>query len=114
MFSSLILSTTLALGQLPPPAQNPPQAQLLPPPGPICGFKITGFVYGSANVNPLNSGTRYNGPLTMTDQEGAYLDQLYLSIDRAMEDTFTVGGGLTFLYGNDYNASQSFGWELKP
>ncbi len=81
---------------------------------PVCGYTVTGFVYGTANVNPLNNGTRYNGPLTMSDQEGVFLNQLYLSIDRAMEDTFTLGGGVTLMYGNDYNASQSFGWELRP
>jgi hypothetical protein len=81
-------------------------------PDPIAGFKMTGFVYGTANVNAYNRNTRYNGPWTMSDQEGAFLNQGYLSFDRAMEDCFTVGGGLTFLYGNDYNASQSFGWEL--
>lgn len=82
-------------------------------PNEVAGFKVTGFVYGTGVYNATNSGNRYNGPLTMSDQEGAFLNQLYLSFDRAMvKDEFRLGGNLTLLYGNDYNASQSFGWEL--
>jgi len=79
---------------------------------PILGYKVTGFLYGTGNLNALDTGNRYNGPLTMSDQQGVYLNQLYLDFNRAMEDTFTIGGGLSMLYGNDYNASQSFGFEL--
>ncbi len=84
-------------------------------PDEVAGFKVTGFVYGTGVYNASNSGgTRYNGPLTMSDQEGVYLNQFYVSIDRAMKECFGVGGNATLLYGNDYNASQSFGWELHP
>ncbi len=83
-------------------------------PDEIAGFKITGFIYGTGVYNSTNGGgTRYNGPLTMSDQTGVFLNQGLISFDRAMKECFSIGGNLTAFYGNDYNASQSFGQELQ-
>jgi len=79
------------------------------------GWKIYGFIYGTGNYNFTNgSGTRYNGPMTMNDQEGVFLNQFYVTLEKAMKDEFSVGGRLDTFYGNDYNASQSRGFELRP
>jgi len=78
------------------------------------GWKIYGFIYGTGNYNFTNgSGTRYNGPMTMNDQTGAYLNQFYLTFEKAMKDEVSWGGRLDLMPGNDYNASQSRGWELR-
>lgn len=84
-------------------------------PDPIGGFKVSGWVYGTGNYNPTNgANTRYNGPLTQNDQEGVYLNQFYLSIAKELEDCFSWGARVDLMYGNDYLASQSRGWELRP
>ena len=47
----------------------------------ICGFESTGWVYGTGVYNStIGGGTRYNGPLTMQDQTGVFLDQLYVFV----------------------------------
>jgi hypothetical protein len=80
---------------------------------PVAGFKITGWMYGTANYNGTNSGTtRYNGPLTMNDQEGFYLNQLWINANKALEkDCFGWGANLDVFFGNDYLASLSRGFE---
>lgn len=82
-------------------------------PDEIAGFKITGWVYGTGVYNTTNSGTtRYNGPLTMNDQEGVYLNQFWLNVSRGLKEE-EVGWGATFdsFFGNDYLASLSRGFE---
>jgi hypothetical protein len=77
------------------------------------GFKVTGWIYGTGVYNGTNGGgTRYNGPMTMSDQEGIYLNQFYVSISRALKEEMSWGVTIDNFYGNDYNASQSRGWEL--
>lgn len=80
----------------------------------FCGFTVTGWVYGTGVYNSSNSGdTRYNGPLTMSDQEGIFLNQFYVSISRALKEEFSWGATIDTFWGNDYNASQSRGWEAE-
>jgi hypothetical protein len=84
-------------------------------PDEIAGFKVTGWVYGTGLYNGTNGGnTRYNGPMTMSDQEGVFLNQLYLDISRGLKEELSWGATFSGFYGNDYNASQSRGWELDP
>src|SRR5262245_21353627 len=83
-------------------------------PDEIAGFKVTGWVYGTGVYNATNGGgTRYNGPMSMSDQEGAYLNQLYLSVSRSLKEEFSWSATVDAFYGNDYNASQSRDWELR-
>lgn len=84
-------------------------------PNEVAGFKITGWVYGTGVYNATNGGnTRYNGPMTMSDQEGVYLNQIYLSASRGLKECLSWGFTVDAFWGNDYNASQSRGWELYP
>lgn len=79
----------------------------------VGGFKMTGWVYGTYVYNATNSGdTRYNGPMTMNDQVGGYLNQLWLNVARALPDE-ELGWGATLdtFFGNDYLASLSRGFE---
>ena len=82
-------------------------------PDEIAGFKITGWVYGGGIGNTTNGGSRYNGPMTMQDQNGVFLDQLYLDISRGLKEELSWGATFSGFYGNDYNASQSRGFELR-
>jgi hypothetical protein len=83
-------------------------------PDEIAGFKVTGWIYGTGVYNGTNGGnTRYNGPMSMSDQEGVFLNQAYLSISRGLKDCFSWGATFDTFYGNDYNASQSRDWELR-
>src|SRR5262245_28411573 len=42
-------------------------------PDEVAGFKITGWLYGTGVYNSSNGGgTRYNGPMSMSDQEGVF------------------------------------------
>ncbi|MGE0529431.1 MAG: hypothetical protein AB7P49_20440, partial [Bdellovibrionales bacterium] len=76
------------------------------------GFKLTGWVYGTGVYNATNgSSTRYNGPLTMNDQEGVFLNQAWLNLTRPLKETMSWGATFDIFYGNDYLASQSRGWE---
>jgi hypothetical protein len=50
------------------------------------GFKFTGHIYGTGVYNASNgSGTRYNGPMTTNDQEGVFLNQLWLTLSRPLK-----------------------------
>jgi Putative beta-barrel porin-2, OmpL-like. bbp2 len=80
--------------------------------GDLCGWKIYGFVYGTAIANTTNGGNRYNGPWNINDQDGAYLNQAYLTLEKTMGDTFALGGRVDAVFGNDYLGLQSRGWEL--
>jgi len=82
-------------------------------PDEILGFKITGWAYGTANYNATNSGnTRYNGPMTTNDQEGVYLNQLWVNINRSLkDDELSWGANLDVFFGNDYLSSLSRGFE---
>ena len=81
-------------------------------PNEIHGFKITGWVYGTGNYNATNSGdTRYNGPMTTNDQEGVYLNQLWLNVNRPLKECFGWGANFDFVFGNDYLSSESRGFE---
>lgn len=79
----------------------------------VGGFTIRGLVYGTGLGSFTNGGgTRYNGPLTMNDQNGVYLNQLWLTISKGLkEDELGVGFTTDIFWGNDFNASQSRGWE---
>lgn len=78
----------------------------------IYGFKVTGWVYGTGVYNASNgSGTRYNGPMTTNDQEGVFLNQLWINVNRPLKETFDWGANFDFNFGNDYLASQSRGFE---
>lgn len=82
-------------------------------PDPFAGFKVSGWMYGSGVKNATNGGgTRYNGPMTMNDQEGVYLNQFWININRSLEkDTIGWGANLDVFFGNDYLASLSRGFE---
>jgi hypothetical protein len=83
-------------------------------PDEIAGFKVTGWVYGTGVYNGTNSGnTRYNGPMTMSDQEGVFLNQLYFSVSRGLKEELSWGATFDGFWGNDYNASQSRDWEIR-
>ncbi len=83
-------------------------------PDPFCGFKFTGWLYGTSVLNASNAGsTRYNGPLTTNDQEGYYLNQFWFNLSRPLsDDEFSWGATFDVFFGNDYLASQSRGFEL--
>lgn len=82
-------------------------------PDPFCGFSVKGWVYGTGVYNASNGGgTRYNGPMTINDQEGVYLNQLWLNINKSLEkDKFGWGANVDLLFGNDYLSSESRGFE---
>src|SRR5262245_47983523 len=69
-------------------------------PDPILGFNVSGWVYGTANYSFTNAGkTRYNGPLTMNDQEGGYLNQLWVNINKPLGDELGWGANVDAFYG---------------
>jgi hypothetical protein len=81
-------------------------------PNDVGGFKMTGWIYGTGVYNASNGGgTRYNGPMTQNDQEGVYLNQLWINVNRPLTECFGWGANIDFLFGNDYLASQSRGFE---
>ena len=81
--------------------------------GDLCGWKIYGFVYGTGVVNTTNGGNRYNGPWNINDQAGAFLNQAYVTLEKTMGDKCALGGRVDGMFGNDYLALQSRGWELR-
>ena len=79
---------------------------------PVAGFNVTGWIYGTGVANATNGSSRYNGPLTMNDQEGVFLNQFWLNFNKPLEkDCFSVGANLDVFFGNDYLASLSRGFE---
>ncbi|MSU77791.1 MAG: hypothetical protein EXS16_06815 [Gemmataceae bacterium] len=81
-------------------------------PNEVAGFKTTGWMYGTGVYNASNSsGTRYNGPMSSNDQEGVYLNQLWLNVNRPLKESLSWGANLDFMFGNDFISSQSRGFE---
>jgi hypothetical protein len=80
--------------------------------GDVCGWKIYGSLFASGVWNPTNSGNRYNGPWNISDQDGAFLNQAWLTLEKTMGDKCALGGRVDVLFGNDYLAFQSRGFEL--
>jgi hypothetical protein len=79
-----------------------------------CGVDVYGWASGGFTGNFSDPADRYNGPVTFNDRDDGQFNQLYLVMERAVDNGgygWDLGGRVDLLYGTDHRFTTALGLE---
>ncbi len=81
----------------------------------LFGFELRGWANGGYSPNDGNTPSNYNGPITFNDRDDGQFNQLYVSMERAIDTScgWDIGGRVDALYGTDHIFTMARGLELQ-